>query len=228
MKAITISQPYASLIANGEKWIENRTWATQFRGLIAIHAGSGSQYLLKSELKKYPLGCVVAVGRLSACCTKGSIDNSAITNGRLVIPGTKVSWKMAAEHRHCEGPYCWVLENVKPIEPVEVPGAQRLWKLPIVIAMEVLARYGDQGEDVEEEMSELLEECIPTTPEGVAAREGVCGSRACRAASAIAGSQEGARGDQKAMRCEIEMKNWLSSCGSWPARSKQTMVLRSR
>lgn len=171
MKAITISQPFASLIANGEKWIENRTWATQFRGLIAIHAGSGSQYLLKSELKKYTLGCVVAVGRLSACCTKGSIDNSAITNGRLVIPGTKVSWKMAAEHRHCEGPYCWVLENVKPIEPVEVPGAQRLWKLPIVIAMEVLARYGDQGEDVEEEMSELLEECIPTTPEGVARLE---------------------------------------------------------
>lgn len=38
MKALSIKQPWASLIANGIKDIENRTWKTKFRGRIYIHA----------------------------------------------------------------------------------------------------------------------------------------------------------------------------------------------
>lgn len=38
MKALSIKQPYASLIAHGIKNIENRTWRTHFRGRIYIHA----------------------------------------------------------------------------------------------------------------------------------------------------------------------------------------------
>ena len=39
MKAITIKQPWASLIVSGLKDIENRTWKTSFRGRVLIHAG---------------------------------------------------------------------------------------------------------------------------------------------------------------------------------------------
>lgn len=38
MKALSIKQPWASLIAHGIKDIENITWKTQFRGRIFIHA----------------------------------------------------------------------------------------------------------------------------------------------------------------------------------------------
>ena len=38
MKAISIKQPYASLIVNGIKDIENRTWKTNYRGRVLIHA----------------------------------------------------------------------------------------------------------------------------------------------------------------------------------------------
>lgn len=38
MKALSIKQPYASLIAEGVKDIENRTYPTKFRGTILIHA----------------------------------------------------------------------------------------------------------------------------------------------------------------------------------------------
>ena len=41
MKAITIKQPWASLIVHGIKDIENRSWRTNFRGRVLIHA-SGS------------------------------------------------------------------------------------------------------------------------------------------------------------------------------------------
>ena len=39
MKALSIRQPWAWLIADGYKDIENRSWATNFRGRIYIHAG---------------------------------------------------------------------------------------------------------------------------------------------------------------------------------------------
>lgn len=39
MKAITIKQPWASLIVSGLKDIENRSWKTNFRGRVLIHAG---------------------------------------------------------------------------------------------------------------------------------------------------------------------------------------------
>lgn len=39
MKAITIKQPWASLIVAGLKDIENRSWKTNFRGRVLIHAG---------------------------------------------------------------------------------------------------------------------------------------------------------------------------------------------
>lgn len=38
IKALSIKQPWASLIAHGIKDIENRTWRTNFRGRIYIHA----------------------------------------------------------------------------------------------------------------------------------------------------------------------------------------------
>lgn len=39
MKALTIRQPWASLIAAGVKTIETRSWSTKYRGPLAIHAG---------------------------------------------------------------------------------------------------------------------------------------------------------------------------------------------
>ena len=39
MKALSIRQPWAWLIANGYKDIENRTWNTKFRGRLYIHTG---------------------------------------------------------------------------------------------------------------------------------------------------------------------------------------------
>lgn len=39
MKAITLIQPWASLIVDGRKKIETRPWSASYRGPIAIHAG---------------------------------------------------------------------------------------------------------------------------------------------------------------------------------------------
>ena len=41
MKALTIKQPWASLIIYGDKDVENRSWPTSYRGPLLIHAGKG-------------------------------------------------------------------------------------------------------------------------------------------------------------------------------------------
>ncbi|MEQ9887649.1 ASCH domain-containing protein [Pectobacterium zantedeschiae] len=41
MKALSIRQPWAWLIANGYKDIENRSWNTKYRGTVLIHASNG-------------------------------------------------------------------------------------------------------------------------------------------------------------------------------------------
>lgn len=57
MKALSIKQPWASLIAHGIKDIENRTWKTKFRGKIYIHASAKSAgntaYLLNEEQNNF-------------------------------------------------------------------------------------------------------------------------------------------------------------------------------
>ncbi len=40
MKALTLWQPWASLVALGVKTIETRSWSTKYRGPLAIHAGA--------------------------------------------------------------------------------------------------------------------------------------------------------------------------------------------
>lgn len=41
MKVLTLTQPWATLVAIGAKHIETRSWATNYRGPLAIHAAKG-------------------------------------------------------------------------------------------------------------------------------------------------------------------------------------------
>ena len=128
MKAITISEPWASKIASGEKWVENRIWPTKYRGEIAIHAGLGTQYLSKAELAKYPTGCVIAIANLTACVKNDQVkDIGATLKGFDLIDGSSLNWVDVAEHKYTEGPWCWILEDVRRIKPIPAKGLQRIW-----------------------------------------------------------------------------------------------------
>lgn len=123
MLALTISQPYASLIASGEKWIENRRWETKYRGPLAIHAGKGTQYLDRKQLAGYPAG-VVAVANLAACFRLADLDR---LGDRLAAVGLTID--AVRQHEHAEGPWCWLLRDVRRLRvPCACSGAQGLWR----------------------------------------------------------------------------------------------------
>lgn len=78
-KALSIKQPWAWLIVNGYKDIENRSWRTNHRGPLLIHAGRDESEFTDDKadhiLKKYRVeipeilkfGCVIGVADLVAC-----------------------------------------------------------------------------------------------------------------------------------------------------------------
>ena len=142
MKAITISQPFADLIATGQKWVENRTWPTPYRGPLAIHAGSGKQYLTTAELAGYVTGAIVATCDLVACVELDSIRaNTRADCHQLEVSG--ISREQLLAHEHAEGPWCWVLSEVRPVaEPVPIKGQQKLWDVPDDVLRDAVEQLG--------------------------------------------------------------------------------------
>lgn len=89
MRTLSILQPYAWLIVNGHKDIENRTWATQFRGRIFVHAGKrysradhedDQEFFYEAhgialpDYKNMPLGGIVGAVDIVDCVTKSDSE----------------------------------------------------------------------------------------------------------------------------------------------------------
>lgn len=123
MKAITIRQPWASLIAKGYKEYEFRTWWTQYRGDILIHAGKSIDKEAAERFKaynlEYPLGKIIAKAKITDCVkVDDNFRNSIIPKNPLVYRGiSDTTW---------EG-YGFKLDNVEEIEPIEAKGKLSLW-----------------------------------------------------------------------------------------------------
>lgn len=60
MKAITVKQPWGSLIVSGLKDIENRKWKTNYRGRVLIHASNSR------ELDNLPLDTIFTTPQINA------------------------------------------------------------------------------------------------------------------------------------------------------------------
>lgn len=126
MKALTICQPYAELIACGEKRVENREWPTRYRGPLYIHAGKSREWLCDASdadlLVRFgravEFGAIVAKAQLVACLHIDDIDRGKYDK----------DFPWLRDHDHVSGTWCWILDEVKRLpEPVVWRGAQGLW-----------------------------------------------------------------------------------------------------
>jgi hypothetical protein len=136
MRALSVLQPWASLIIHGTKNIENRTWVCPpavIGQTIAIHTGLGFDHQARYALREHNLP-VSDRDRLQASPAQhqfGVILGVAVVRG-VVVDRTGNPW--------FEGPYGWVLSDVRPIEPFFVKGRQRLWFLTPAESEEVRRR----------------------------------------------------------------------------------------
>lgn len=125
LRALSIQQPWASLIAAGEKRVENRSWQTGYRGLVAIHAGASRAQLDADQAVRLPLGAVIAVARLTAVHHLSELPPE---------------WR---DDPYANGPFCWVLSDIHRLEtPVPCRGHLGLWVPMPHIATAVRAALG--------------------------------------------------------------------------------------
>lgn len=107
MKALSLKQPWANMIAEGLKTIETRTWSTPYRGplLIVSSKTPDLRALAGSPASKFgPYGCAIAVATLVDC--------------RPMDPGDEDDAKCA----WYEGAMAWVLKDVVRVKPFPVRG----------------------------------------------------------------------------------------------------------
>lgn len=134
MKALSLWQPWASLIAIGEKRYETRAWWTPYRGPLAIHAAKTWNAEVRAAAEDdeiaealschgllrgcgLPLGSIVATCRLVACHRMDDALLDSITDQEEAFG----DWRI--------GRYAWELADVVALpEPIPAKGAQGLWE----------------------------------------------------------------------------------------------------
>jgi hypothetical protein len=130
MRALTLWQPWASLVASGLKRIENRPWAPpgwMLNQRFAIHAGM--KYDRESAVTAEALGgnppekgeC--PAGAILATCRLIAVARSETESIKFTEDRSQARWFF--------GPYGWVLDEIKEVpEPIECRGFQGLWRIP--------------------------------------------------------------------------------------------------
>lgn len=151
MKAITLTQPYASLVAIGAKRVETRAWPTDHRGPLAVHAartyrGVGGRLAFDdlllappiasaldtspliarvgpAEVIDLPMGAIVAVCQLvDVVATEQAVQR---IYARSEVRGATREIELG---NYAPGRFAWFLEDVRPLEvPLPASGARGLW-----------------------------------------------------------------------------------------------------
>ena len=124
MKTLTIKQPYASLIAEGYKEYEFRSWKTSFRGEIYIHAGKTVDKEAMEYFKDYhlncPLGCIIAKAKVIDCV---KTDDEFCKKQLEKDPKVYHNLLKKKEKR-----YGFHLADVKKIKPISAKGKLSFWE----------------------------------------------------------------------------------------------------
>jgi hypothetical protein len=110
MKALSIKQPWANLLAAGKKTIETRLWPTDYRGPLLIVSSKAP--------KIHPAGYALAVAELVEC-----------------RPMTK-SDEPAAGCAYYPGAFSWVMRDIRKIKIFPVRGKLGLYDVFIPSSIE--------------------------------------------------------------------------------------------
>ena len=123
MNVLTIKQPWATLIMQGNKRFEFRSWQTKYRGELLIHAGKGIDKEAVKRLANYlpkelPQGKILGKVTLVEC-----IKMTPEFKEELIKENSYIYTKSSFQEN-----YGWQLEDVYVFnEPIDAKGHLSLW-----------------------------------------------------------------------------------------------------
>lgn len=151
---LTVMQPWAAAIVHGPKRIENRDWrppAGMIGNYIAIHAGKSYDKRWETELFIWDqMDCNLSF-------ELARVHSAIVGVARLkeVVESSGDGWFF--------GPFGWVLEDVRAIEPIPYSGKQGLWSIPPDTLAIIRERYKKSGQLSEIRNLSLQNQKIPLT-----------------------------------------------------------------
>jgi hypothetical protein len=145
MRALSLWQPWATLVVAGAKRFETRSWATSYRGPLLIHAAKkkdiDSLELCKAEpfrsalitagidfIRNLPFGALLGTVELVRCLR----TESAISEWSVYEDGAAETYAVEIEFGdYSPGRFAWELRDPKRFaEPVPYRGRQQLFDVP--------------------------------------------------------------------------------------------------
>lgn len=123
MKVLTIKQPYASMIINNYKTYEFRTWKTNYRGKLLIHAGGSidkedMKYFSYLNISSFPSKAIIGECTLTDCILIDDKFDKYLYD---------LDNKVYGRHSRV-GLYAWKLENIVIYDkPINISGKLGLW-----------------------------------------------------------------------------------------------------
>lgn len=139
MKLLSLWEPWATLMSIAAKKIETRSWATSYRGWLAIHASKGglgrielAHPLVAEALEGVALspGCIVAVASLTDCLP--TVATASLPGVFDDYPQLE-TWQELAFGDYHEGRYAWVTvasSLFRLPRPIPFRAAQGLIEVP--------------------------------------------------------------------------------------------------
>lgn len=129
MKVLSLTEPYATLIKNGIKTIETRSWKTNYRGKLYIHASLTKipEYYRNNK----DLMALVDVNKLNfgkIICSCDLVDCVEMTEEFITKIKAKPNEYVCGVY--AVGRYAWILKNIEVLaEPLEAKGHLGIWNL---------------------------------------------------------------------------------------------------
>jgi len=144
MRAMSLWQPWASLMVHGHKRNETRSWSIEYRGRVLIHAAKRFQQEEReiciyapfapclarhyNKLKDIPLGAIIGSVHIVDC-----------------VPTNWAVSRITDQERHfgnyADGRFAWITENpVAFKEPVPFRGQQGFFNVPDELVPEEIRR----------------------------------------------------------------------------------------
>ena len=128
MKVLSLTEPFATLIYEKKKFIETRSWKTNYRGELYIHASmtkisksdlENKELMSLVENKNMNFGNIICKCNLVDCIymTKEYVKDMKKNNHQEYICG-----------KYSEGRYAWILEDIEPISPIKAKGSLNIWQ----------------------------------------------------------------------------------------------------
>ena len=135
MKALSLTQPWATLVAIGAKKIETRSWYAKYRGPVAIHASKGFPAWARDLCAGPPFSSALQAEGLTVLDLPTGAVLAVVDLWRVL----KVDYNVTAllpppEPEQSFGDYtplrfAWYLRNIRRLDdPVPVKGALGLWE----------------------------------------------------------------------------------------------------